>query len=132
MEPALLAVVEGGNARGDDDGPVLTVDEPFPQEAGQVERAAETPPAPGGDVEAEEVGDRAGTQQGGPVAADGGVVGVVAGVAVPVGEKWPDPGTGEGGGPGDLRCPRDRRGFHQDGRTDIQVGGPGGCGGHGT
>jgi hypothetical protein len=82
VQAALLGVVEEGDAGGDQDGLALAEDEAFPQEAGQVEGAAQAVAAVGGDVEAEQVGDRPGADQGRPVAADGRVVGVVGGVPV--------------------------------------------------
>ena len=132
MQAALLAVVESGDSGGDQDGLAVAVDQAFGQQAGQVQGSAEArAPARGGGV-AEKVGDGAGADLGGPVAADGGVVGVVAGVAVVLGQAGVDVRAGNGGGAqgDDLRCPRSWRGFHGDGRTVISTDGPGGCGGH--
>ena len=100
----------------------------------QVQGTAEAPPLAGGGGEAEQVGDRSRADQGGPVAADHGIVGGVPGVAVGRREAGADVGAGDGGGAeaGDLRRPRNRRGFQRDGRTGVSLEGPGGCGGHGA
>jgi len=60
VEAALLAVVEGGDALGDDDGLAVAVDQAFGQQAGQVQGLAEAAAPAGGGGEAQEVGDGAG------------------------------------------------------------------------
>ena len=105
MEAALLAVVEGGDALRDHEGLPVTVYQSFPQQAGEVQGAAQAASPAGGGAEAEQVGDRPGAEEGRPVAAYGRVVGVVAAVPVAFGQAGGDPGGGDGGAAqaGDLR-----------------------------
>ena len=90
--------------------------------------------AAGGDVEAEQVGDRPGADQGRPVAAHDGIVGGVPEAAVVRSQAGVDVGAGDSRGAegDDLRRPRSRRGCHGNGRTGVPVEGFGGCGGHGA
>jgi len=92
------------------------------RQLGQVERLAEREPSAGGGHEPEEVGHRPGPQHGGPVAADVGVIGGVAGSFEMVGpEQGGHQRPAPHRGPCGARSAREWRGFHRDGRTSMSV-----------
>ena len=120
-----MAGEEGRHSRVDEDVIALSLDEPLPQQHGQVDGAPDRPAVVGGGRQAEEVRHGAGPDQGHPEPSHQGIVG---GVPWPSGmdQARADPGSGECRHPDNgLPGTRDWRGIHRHGRTGISTEGPG-------
>jgi hypothetical protein len=79
MEPALVALCQPGYVPVYEDVAAIPVDEAFSDQVGEMHRPPEPTPVAGGRSEAKEVGNGAGSEHRGPVAAHRRIVGGVAG-----------------------------------------------------
>jgi hypothetical protein len=114
----------------------VPVGEPLREQEPEMLRPPDATAGAGGGGEAEQVGNRARSDDSRPESSDCGIVWGVSRCRLS-GEERADPGTGECGHPAlprlggeDLRSARVWRGVRVDGRTVISTEEPGRCGGH--